>query len=190
MSNHQTGHNWQIVPAHPAHTGYIARNMRGIDRREVWAFQRHSPQEALDKSLAASGKGKGIAWTCLVDGRPAFMFGVAPDPFESFLDVGRAWLLGTDDMYKVALPLARHSRYYVEEMQRRFDFLSNYVHKDNLVSQRWLKWCGFEIDEVPSMIDGEDFYYFCRIAPRTPEQIAGQEAFLDSLLAQGEKHNV
>ena len=168
--NHTQGRNWQIVPAHAAHTGYIARHMRGIDRREVWAFHRHTPQEALDYSLAASQRGKGIAWTCLVDDRPAFMFGVAPDPFENMLDVGRAWLLATNDIYRIAKSFVQHSKFYVDEMQRRFDFLSNYVHCKNVVSQRWLKWCGFEIDAVPSMVDGEDFYYFCRVSPTADEQ--------------------
>jgi hypothetical protein len=51
---------------------------------------------------------------------------------------------------------------YVDRMQARFPRLENFVHAENRLSIRWLKWCGFIIDDVPELINDEDFYLFWR----------------------------
>lgn len=45
------------------------------------------------------------------------------------------------------LYFAKHSRAYVEEMNRAYNYLENYVDVRNIVSIRWLKWCGFQMEE-------------------------------------------
>jgi hypothetical protein len=35
---------------------------------------------------------------------------------------------------------------------------------ENRLSVRWLKWCGFTLEETPVKINGEDFYLFRREA--------------------------
>ena len=150
---------WKIVPAAPEHIASIAENMREADRREVWAGARHTPDEALRESLRHSE----LAWTCLVEGVPAFMWGVGR--IGSLISVkGAPWLLGTDDVLKIHREFLRQSRAYVEQMHRRFPELENYVHAENKLSIRWLKWCGFTLDIVePVNINNEVFFRFWRI---------------------------
>ena len=148
---------WNITAARPEHVPPIAVNMREADRREVWASHRHTPEEALAAGLSRAEK----AWTCFVDGTPAFMWGVSR--VGSVLSLtGAPWLLGTPEIFRVQREFLRRSRVYVDEMQAAFPLLRNYVHVDNRTSMRWLGWCGFELDPVVEVINDEDFYLFWR----------------------------
>jgi RimJ/RimL family protein N-acetyltransferase len=153
---------WEVIPALPEHIPAIAADMREADRREVWASHRHSPEEALRYSLSRSE----LAWTCLISGVPAFMWGVAR--LGSLLsEKGSPWLLGTDLFFKAQKQLhrefLRQCPDYVNRMQERFARLENHVHAKNRLSIRWLKWCGFTLDmDVPEVINNEDFYLFWR----------------------------
>jgi hypothetical protein len=150
---------WEVIPAAPEHIPAIAADMREADKREVWASHRHSPAQALESALARSE----LAWTCLVHARPAFMWGVARQgSLISF--VGAPWLLGTPDILTVLTEFLRQSPAYVDRMQERFPRLENFVHAENRLSIRWLQWCGFSVDDVPELINGEDFFLFWRDA--------------------------
>jgi RimJ/RimL family protein N-acetyltransferase len=152
---------WRILPASPEHVPPVAADMRAADRREVWASHRHTSEEALRASLDMSE----LAWTCLVEGVPAFMWGAGrKGSLLSF--TGAPWLLGTDLFFKASRGLhrefLRQCPAYVERMQERFPRLENFVHAENSLSIRWLKWCGFTLEETPVKIHGEDFYLFRR----------------------------
>ena len=146
---------WRVDTAVLAHIPAIAARMREADVREVWASDRWLPGEALEKSLLASVQ----AWTCLFEGRPAFMWGVCSSAAP---DTGIPWLLATDDIYTVSREFLKQSRAYVERMQAHFPYLENRVHAGNSFSMRWLKWCGFTVNDTPEMINGESFYSFWR----------------------------
>lgn len=150
---------WRIEPADDAHISFIADNMREADQREIWASSRHTPDVALRKSLELSA----LAWTCFVDGTPAFMWGVAGQG-GILSEAGAPWLLGTDAIYKVSREFLRQSRAYVDRMQALFPRLENHVHAGNALSIRWLTWCGFTLDEAPVRINGEEFFMFRRDA--------------------------
>lgn len=152
--------DWMIVFAEPAHVPPLAAHMREADRREVWASHRHSPEQALEWSLAFAVR----AWTCFVDNEPAFMWGVSR-PGSILSLVGAPWLLGTEAMLKVRREFLRQSRAYVELMQQDFERLENKAHAGNRESLRWLRWCGFEMDERPETIRGEPFVTFWRVRP-------------------------
>ena len=148
---------WRIIPAQAAHIAPIAANMRESDRREVWASHRHEPEQALVTSLESSD----MAWTCLVGGEPAFMWGAARK--GSILTLtGSPWLLATAALGKVCRDFLRRSRFYVFMMQARFPRLENYVHAENRLSLRWLLWCGFMVEKAPTLINGEQFHFFWR----------------------------
>jgi hypothetical protein len=131
--------------------------MREADRREVWASHRHTPEEALRESLSLSE----LAWTCLVEGVPAFMWGVGRKG-SLISRTGAPWLLGTEAIRRVSREFLRQCPLYVARMQERFPVLENFVHAENRLSIRWLKWCGFTLGEKPLRINGEDFYLFRR----------------------------
>ena len=151
---------WEIVDATPDHIPALAANMRSADRREVWASHRHTPEQALRMSLSSAT----VAWACLVEGVPAFMWGVSRRGCI-LSDVGVPWLLGTDAIHKVSREFLKQSRDYVDRMQDGFTRLENFVHAENRLSIRWLKWCGFVLDEeIPELMNGEDFFLFWRDA--------------------------
>lgn len=148
---------WRITQAMSDHIPAIAQNMRRADRREVWASHRHSPGEALEHAL----QGSELAWTCFVHGQPAFMWGVARQG-SLISRTGAPWLLGTEGLYAVRRDFLKQSRFYVGMMQSRFSRLENYVHAGNALSMRWLKWCGFTVENDATLINGEPFYLFWR----------------------------
>lgn len=149
---------WKVVPAQPSHIHHIATHMREADRHEVWASHRHSPLEALEASLNVSR----MAWCCLVEGKPAFMWGVADCGSSVLTSYGTPWLLGTENILAVGREFVRQCRTYVAVMQKPYDVLINYVHAENVVSLRWLKWCGFQPGERVQ-INNESFYRFWRV---------------------------
>lgn len=121
----------------------IAQWMRECDRLEVWQSHRQMPESALEQSFKHSSR----VWTGLTkDGLPCCMFGVAAQ--SALSDTGSPWLLATDDVYKVWIELLRHSKYYVGQMSEGFSLLENWVAAHNTTSIRWLKWCGFELEEA------------------------------------------
>jgi hypothetical protein len=147
-----------VSRALPEHLPAIAENMREADRREVWASHRHTPQEALEYALGLSP----LAWTCQVDGKPAFIWGAAREEFV-ISQTGAPWLLATESILKVRREFLLYCPYYVQWMHRRFARLENIVHADNHLSIRWLKWCGFTVEEdAPETRNGEKFYLFWR----------------------------
>jgi len=154
---------WKILPARPEDIPAIAEDMREADRREVWASHRHTPIQALENSLVRAE----MAWTCLIEGVPAFMWGVCR--MGSLLTLrGSPWLLGTNLFFRAHKALhrefLRQCPDYVARMQERFPRLENYIHSKNRLSIRWLKWCGFTLDNMPVPINGEDFFLFWRDA--------------------------
>ena len=148
---------WRILPAAPEHVGPIARNMREADRREVWASHRHTPGEALEHALLGSE----LAWTCFVHGRPAFMWGAARQG-GLMSRAGAPWLLGTPAILTVRHEFLRQCPAYIARMLERFSRLENFVHAENRVSLRWLRWCGFTINKTPIVFNSEKFFLFWR----------------------------
>lgn len=131
---------YQIVPATSAHAAELALTMRQQDRDEVWAQSALHPALALGASLGGSKQ----AWTGLVDGRVAVMWGVCPaDEMDD--SEGIVWLLGTDELVLHARKLIRMARVCLDEMHGIYPTLSNHVDERNTVAIRWLKWLGFDI---------------------------------------------
>ena len=147
------------MEALPEHIPAIAADMRQADRREVWASHRHTPAQALTFSLQHSE----LAWTCLVDGTPAIMWGVAR--LGSLISYkGAPWLLGTDLFFR-RIP-ALHREFlrqcpdYVARMQARFPRLENIVHAKHRSALRWLRWLGFTVGAQTVERNGEQFFPF------------------------------
>ena len=147
----------EIVKAKSSHIPHIAVNMREADKAEVWASHKHSTAEALTASFAAST----VAFTGLVDGVPAAMWGVGGT--GSFLQlIGSPWLLGTPDAVKNARFFLKVNRLHIQYFQQLYPRLQNYVHMGNTTSIKWLKWCGFTVEKEPVEFGAlnEKFYFF------------------------------
>lgn len=144
-----------IVPAGTDHIASIAARMREADRIEVWASSRSTPHHALMFSLQNSH----WAWTALIDGQPEVMFGVSD--LSILAGSGAPWLLGTDAVEKHQRTFLRQSVWWREKLLERYQVLKNFVHDENVMSKRWLKWLGFTLyDPFPMGESGEAFRLF------------------------------
>ncbi len=159
---------WKIVKANEKHIPFIAANMRKEDKRELAAGSGNAPFDALANSLGCSL----LAWTCLMENRPAFMWGVCPWHKPDFH--GIPWLLATVQISRISFEFVKQSRQYVQCMLQPFPYLENFVHAKNETSMRWLEWCGFELDRRPMKlgVGNETFYRFRmnKTEARQPEQ--------------------
>jgi hypothetical protein len=129
----------EVVAAHREHVGRIAAHVREQDREELQELYGQTPQEVLEYSFRVS---RG-AWTGLVDGVPVCMFGVV----ELSREVGRPWMIGTQELDRHAVTFLRRCRGHVEAMKRRYGRLENYVDARSAMAVRWLRWLGFEMKE-------------------------------------------
>jgi hypothetical protein len=130
-----------IVNAIPCHIPFIAGNIREADKDELWASACLSPESALWKSLGSSA----VAWTGLYDSIPVCMFGVASG--SDLAGVGIPWMIGTNDLDRLAFAFLRRNKSKVQEMLDIFPRLMNYVDERNVRAIRWLAWLGFKIGE-------------------------------------------
>lgn len=129
----------EIVPATPDHAHLLAPNLRQKDKDEVMASGGREPLEALLRSVELSDDD--LCWTALLDGHPEVMWGVAGNDDQP--NLGCAWLLSSEEMYRIKGRFIKESHHYVSIMHERFDTLFNYVHAVNLRSQQWLEHLGF-----------------------------------------------
>jgi len=151
--------DYQIRPARLEDVDLLAPRLREIDRREVWAMSRHLPDEALRRSLEISM----AAWVAVIEGRVGMMWGVGI--LGGLLGfVGCPWMLAADIIERpdVAREFIRQSRPYARELEGGFNRLENWVHVENEVAIRWLKWLGFTFAAEPTIVNGEAFYHFWR----------------------------
>lgn len=144
-----------VVPAHIGHAIAMAPRMRAADAAECWALARLSPLEALRVSLESAT----YAWTWLVDGEPACIFGVGTRSLIG--NEGTPWLLSTDLVAAHHITFLRGCRPYLARMRGAFPYLQNVVDARYETCVRWLKRLGFEVHEAePLGPAGELFHRF------------------------------
>lgn len=80
--------------------------------------------------------------TALVDDEVALVYGIVESQDKR---IGSPFMLATDKLNKIKIPLLRKSRARVYEMEQKYQMLFNYIDSRNEVHLRFIKWCGFEI---------------------------------------------
>ena len=130
-----------VVPATLDHVAAMAPRMRQADRDEVWASAMLTPEQALSMSVRTSMR----SWAGIIDGEVVCIFGVGAPSMLS--DVGIPWMLGTDSLERYQRTFLRRCRRYVAEMLDGYRVLVNFVDERNTVSQRWLAWLGFTLQD-------------------------------------------
>lgn len=123
---------------------HIAANLRDGDRDEMIAtnpFPTIGPPDAL-LLLTTSVMLSEQAWIITADDVPVTVFGCA--------DQGVIWMMGTPGMWepRPARAILKATAGYVEHLHKRWPRLWNWVDARNVRSARWLKWSGFEIEDV------------------------------------------
>jgi len=127
---------------------YIAAHMRDADKHEIWASTRSKPIDTVNRCL------KTAECICvLVDNVPTILFGCDDYKF------GIPWMLSTDGINKIGFRFVKHSQHYIKKWLARHKVLMNFVHAENKVSIKWLKWLGFDIKNQ-IFINNEPFHIF------------------------------
>lgn len=140
--------------ATPEDAAFITARLRAADVAEVLALG--CPPE---KAVELSRKFSDFAWTGLIDGEPAMMFGCGCSLFS---EVAEVWALGTDLCTRSPREMLVYGRQKIREMLDIFPKMQNYCDARYKAAHRWLKKLGFEIDAPePYGPMGE---MFCRIS--------------------------
>ena len=133
----------------------LVRNMREHDKMEVNAATHMGLRNAVQTSVIMSTYSK----TGLVNDELVCMWGVCPISLLS--GSGSPWMLGTDLITEKQRIFLRRSKPWLADIRKDYRYLENFVDARNVLSIKWLKWLGFEMDEAePYGIHGEPFHKF------------------------------
>lgn len=121
----------------------ISLSLRDNDFDEVFASTGDSPHYAILEGWKTSLR----KWIMLNKNNEAVaVLGVVPvDGILS--DIGIPWLLGTDGLTKMKKFFIKSSKIVIKEMLKHFKILVNFVDSRYDKAIKWLKWCGFILDE-------------------------------------------
>ncbi len=129
--------------------------MRKADREEIIASSWRAPYEALRDSVSRSS----FAVVVEIDGVPVTILGLVVHDILS--GCGVPWLLSSEHALKHKRQFLELSPPAIQEMLSICPKLVNYVHSENKISIRWLKWLGFVIEDAkPVGVNGEMFHRF------------------------------
>ena len=119
-----------------AHIDHVARNMREIDRYEIFAAHGDTPWPALKFAVSRSK----MVWAIVTDtGEPLALIGASSRPWG---EGAFGWMLGTDKISEYPLAFARITKKCVEELAKEYGVLTNRVAPENTTTLKWLKWVG------------------------------------------------
>ncbi len=143
-----------VKPSHDV-VEYLAAHMRVADVAEVLAASGKRPIDAIRSGLERSSH----SVAALVDGVPVCVLGVGRK--SALSDIGVPWMLATPDLDQNALGLMRRAPAALAEMLSHYGTLENYVDERNVVSARWLRRLGFQLEApAPFGVSGLPFHRF------------------------------
>lgn len=133
----------------------IAADMRPADADEVFASHGHTPIQAIMGGWEVSQ----YSVVIMVNNTPCVIMGLVNR--DILTGTGVPWLLGTENALKYSREYFKLSPPVIKEMLDICPRLFNYVHAENKMSIKWLRWLGFNIDEPkPHGVKGELFHRF------------------------------
>lgn len=124
---------------------YVAANMRDIDIMECQELSGQSPMDALVKGIEISDYSAVIT----LNGRPCAVIGL--NVVNALTGTGVPWMLATYDAVEHRRVFINHSRIGLDWMRQICPNLTNFIHEDNTIGIRWLKWMGFDIEQSQPM---------------------------------------
>ncbi len=123
----------KVVEATYDHVERIYPYMRKADQIEV-ACMGHTPREALMSGL----ENDDVTLTALdPEGVPFAMFGVGQVNAQAYI-----WWLATDSVMDNSYDFIKASRKWTQILTKPYGATFNYVHEDNKLAIKWLKFCG------------------------------------------------
>lgn len=130
--------NPSICIAAEADAYAMAPYMRVRDVEEIRASSGNTPTQAL-----LNGVDAGNAFTAFDKAGPVAMFGCAP----YMGDMGCPWFLATDRLPAYSRFFLKQSRKFVDQWEREYAVLVNYVDCRNIDSLKYLQALGFEFSK-------------------------------------------
>tara|TARA_B100000686_G_scaffold27460_1_gene27020 strand:+ start:1198 stop:1686 length:489 start_codon:yes stop_codon:yes gene_type:complete len=138
----------------------LAKKMRQADVKEIKASHNAKPLEALMYPFTFK-KHKTFSIIGTKKEKVIGMFGVVPC-YKNKKN-GIAWLLSSNELLNHTKQFLKECPRWIEEMHIEYDTLYNYVHTENTISIRWLKFFGFKITkEMPYGYSQENFFHIER----------------------------
>lgn len=143
-----------VRPSIKGDADLLASRLRRADLDEIEASGPYLPVEALQLGMEASLQ----PLTAVGDGKPIAMFGAVRET----PDIGRIWLLGSDDIFSVRFRFLRESKSWFKHVASPFKVVTNVVDMRNTKHISWLRWLGVK---------------FCGIENRGPKGLPFLEFF-------------
>ena len=120
---------------------FILNNLRNQDKNELkakygkqWKSLVFENINKLDKEHCLIG--------CTDNNKPVLLYGVVPHEGN----IGVVWMLASQDIAKEQISFLKQSKEYIKSQNEKFSLLCNYVHCDNSLAIKWLKWLGFNFE--------------------------------------------
>ncbi len=119
----------------------IKDTLREQDVREMYLWNGSTPEKGLGYSYLNSD----MVWAMCSEDNVIGMIGVTPH--NLYPTIGVPWMLCTPgvEYRRNTINLLKECKSYIDKMYDLYPTLTNFVHKDNTLSLRWLKWCGFKL---------------------------------------------
>lgn len=125
----------EVRLAEPPDALRMSPHLRDADLLEVKAHYL-SPFSALWGGI----KDSETCYTATLEDKPILIFGIVHAADEP--KTGNIWLLGTDDIKKIAFQFLRESPEYIDQMCQGYELVTNFVHMENELHIKWLKRLG------------------------------------------------
>lgn len=130
---------FEIVPAGRVYATQLAPHLRLSDLIEIECTSGQAPLDALLESVRLSDDD--MCWAALDQGLPVAMFGANSLEGEK---IGGIWLLASYGIYRNKKDFMRKCKKYLAKMHERYEWLTNFIDEENLITRRWLEKLGFK----------------------------------------------
>ena len=81
-------------------------------------------------------------------------------------DIGCAWMLSTDEIVNHKLSLMKHLKIILEELDKKYFILCNYMHNLNIENCKYLERLGFVFGDIDGIPKRDNYTFFYRINPK------------------------
>lgn len=152
----------KVRPATPADADSLAPRLRQADLNEIAAATDESPVAVLRRGVEESG----VCFAIVSPSDPSEVWGLfGSTPLPASPLVGSVWLLGSDQLTRIAYRFLRQSKPWLDRLFGDRKLLCNVVDARNTVHVRWLRWLGFRFVSRRENFgrNGEAFIEFCKI---------------------------
>lgn len=129
---------FEIVPAGRVYATQLAPHLRLSDRVEIMCTSGQEPLDALLDSVRVSDDD--MCWAALDQRLPVAMFGANSLQGE---EIGGIWLLASYGIHRNKRDFMKKCHEYLAKMHERYEYLTNFVDEQNLITRRWLQALGF-----------------------------------------------